>query len=344
MRRDTARVVGLILSTIVWFACPVRVSVAAENWSPRSQLLFGHNHRVTAAIFSPDSTSMVSGDYEGERFVVWDTESGRIKSTITDAILQRTIPIGFTADGKRLIFASHRKPANQIIVWNIETQTASVLGEGSAPANLSPDRRWLAIQQGSQHLSSPTLNVWDLESGRVVASFTPTSNAKDPNSKRMMLQHVAFSPDNQTVAALYFRQDVFVWDLKTKQILKSFPPSQEFQHHLVFDPQGQIQTLPPKFETTSTARPNALRETFLRDIDYSPDGKLVVRLHFDFVRVEERSTARLVANCPVTPNLSHHGTVRFSPDGKFIVVADERGPVLLNVHDRCRAHTSSPTR
>ncbi|KAG2031784.1 WD40-repeat-containing domain protein [Suillus americanus] len=170
------------------------------------QIVTGHNH-VYAAVYSPDTTLIATGGYDGPQtgetvessIKVWDAKTGEVVTTLkghTDALRC----LAWTKDGKTLISGSFD---NSIRTWNTKTwkQTAVLLGHTSAvyAIAISPNDRILASAS-----SGHTAQLWNLDNGQPISST---------------LQHpdqvtcISFSVDGKRLATGGFDKNVYTWDV-----------------------------------------------------------------------------------------------------------------------------------
>ena len=132
----------------------------------------------------------------------------------------------FSSDGRKLagIVTPHGArgkpvPGAAVHVWDSRTGNevrvlTGIVGGYQTPA-ISPDGTWIAaatLLEGNPSLSE--IRVWELGSGRVVASLPTTITAGESGI------HLNFSPDGQalgSVAESPGRSELQVWDMKTRR-------------------------------------------------------------------------------------------------------------------------------
>ena len=133
----------------------------------RIATLNGHTSRVTSVDYSPDGTLLATGSQD-KTIILWDT------ATWTDVhrFEEHENFIGmvaFSPDGRLLAAGGH-----PVHVWDVASGELVFTLEGSALTLLdlafSPDGTWLAAAHGDAEL-----DLWSMETGEQVASFTGES-------------------------------------------------------------------------------------------------------------------------------------------------------------------------
>jgi WD40 repeat protein len=308
-----------------------RTAVRAMGFEPTTSTRaddLRHAGLITVAIFSPDSRSVLTGDWEGTARL-WDTASGKPigkpllhADPITAAV--------FHPDGKTVLIGSGRLTVpsgggrilarrGEARLWSVADGTPlpfSIAHQGEVLAlAFSPDGR--TILTGSADL---TARLWDAAAGRPLSP---------PLSHERVVQHVAFSSDGKI--ALTADQDVTRrWDAATGQ-----PLGEPLRHRgdrpamdLAFRPDGRAVLVgfddhTARLYGTTSGQPlcPALRhQGMVAAVAFSPDGKLAVTGSQDATaRIWDLATGR-----PIGEPLRHQGQVldvAFSPDGKTVLTA-----------------------
>jgi len=175
--------------------------------------LEGHTNRVNACAVTPDGRRVVSAS-EDDTLKVWDLESGRVLATLeghTDGVNACAV----TPDGRRVISAS--KDAT-LKVWDLESgRELANLGAHAGWVNacaVTPDgRRVISASDGRRVISASedqTLKVWDLESGRALATLEGHAD---------VVSACTVTPDGRRVISTSGDQTLKVWDLESGRVL-----------------------------------------------------------------------------------------------------------------------------
>ncbi|KAJ7592961.1 WD40-repeat-containing domain protein [Mycena floridula] len=235
----------------------------------------------STAALSPDGKVIASGSNDGVR--TWDTETGNLLAGPfkTDMTVVLSESLAFSPkNGNHLVSGS---VDGFILIWDIETEE-TVLGplEGHNAAvftvAFSPDG--LQIASGSQN----TIRIWNAEMGECLLVL---QNAGPVLS-------VAFSPDGHYLASGPINSAVYIWDVKTGEVIgllrnsdseegDSSTTSLTRSQTLVFSPDGnrivsgsddEIQI----WDVKSCALVLRFREytVWISSVDWSPDGKWVI--------------------------------------------------------------------
>jgi WD40 repeat protein len=157
--------------------------------------LSGHTAGVTSVAFSVDGRAALSGSADAT-LKLWDVRSGNVSQTMSGHSGAVT-NIAFCTDGHSAFSGSVDNTLRQ---WDLvsgkEIKTISGQSIGIKSVAFSPDGR-RALSTGAFTLSAyagadATLTLWDLESGKVVGTFSAYTND---------VAGVALSPDGRTALA-----------------------------------------------------------------------------------------------------------------------------------------------
>jgi hypothetical protein len=184
--------------------------------------------------------------------------------------------LAFTHDGGRL-FYTLRNPTSdsQLFVWDMDSQRAEPYhwaGRGYPSIDVSPDDRWLALDNGTQDDSTGKVSILDLASGELARelpagyydpqfSSDGTKLAVAPHGQFVVYEagawqevgsidlpcerrcYVALSPDLSLLATSEALQDnapLLVSDIDSGQQLQSLPAGDDNTRLLVFTPDGSM--------------------------------------------------------------------------------------------------------
>ena len=190
----------------------------------------------------------------------------------------------------------------------------------------SPDGRLLATAAARQSsaTASAEIKVWDLASGRELATFAGPGG----------IAELAFSPDGRRLASTGPQQAATLWDIRSGRELLSLPIDGRTglgeraagpDSRVAFSPDGarlalvgfggvMIWDATPGPEVLTIHAPLQVQ-----GLAYSPDGRrLAIADSEDAVRVRDAATGRVLLTLPV-PDWSIGlalSDVRFSPDGR----------------------------
>ncbi|MEO1525494.1 MAG: hypothetical protein AAFX06_08655, partial [Planctomycetota bacterium] len=160
---------------------------------------------MAALAFSPDSSRLFVGDYDGV-VDIWNTSDWTQEDsmvTVTNQISSLIV----SSDGKRLIIGHWRDftLGGSVRVWDLETKEfLYALGSSSSSVSsmsLSPDDRTLAVGRMDHNVV-----LWDMETGKRLQTIQSHSES---------VFGVAFSHDGNRLATLSTDGVLHVWDAKT---------------------------------------------------------------------------------------------------------------------------------
>jgi WD40 repeat protein len=174
-----------------------------EATTGRELLTFGDVHLESLAI-SPDG-SLIATQQETGEVVLWDAKTGERRREVCKRQQTRSeVPLShlaFTPDGTALAVVD-----GTLGLWDVET--GKEVGRIGCPVDtcgglaLSPDGRRLVVVPRSGRLVPTALKVFDVATGREVASL-PGHGSVVPT--------VVFSPDGNMIASASFTE-VRIWD------------------------------------------------------------------------------------------------------------------------------------
>lgn len=217
-------------------------------WKPdgsASRTLQVGQKSATAMAFSPDATSAAVVEYTGgSRFKigVYELDGGTLVAALDPFGEFSSDPwvsaVAFSPDGKELAVgvlksSLQESPSPSVQLWDIQrAQIKRRLRSAIAPPGhlcFSPDGAHLAT---SAVRGSP-LQLWRVSDGAEVASFQVEADAhgRDPAP-------IVFSPDGKRLAAVDANRDIYVWELATRDKIRTFRGHQKSVTSLAFSPDG----------------------------------------------------------------------------------------------------------
>ena len=171
--------------------------------------LLGHSAPVNGLAFSPDATTLASGDENGA-ILLWNTRTGKRLKRIAGK-KNRIICLAFSPKGKLLASSGYDKT---IRLWDVATgKLSSALEDHDAPVIslvFAPNGMTLASSSADN-----TVKVWDVAAAKL--RNTLKGHKGDVYS-------VAYSPDGQRLASGSLDRTARIWDVESgrlQQILRA---------------------------------------------------------------------------------------------------------------------------
>lgn len=242
------------------------------------------------------------------------------------------------AQSLEIISASNLKQLQPLARFSGPDQTDTFINIA-----FSPDGKTLAIADDE------TAQLWDLQSGKIVGSFSAEFNSQDSNP----LYDISFSPDGRLFVEAV-GNEVWIWKWASGEVLRHFDAGGQFHDEVFvteFSPNGKT------LVTSSFYGDAALRFWDVQTgkllmvspvasggesaVAFSPNGNWLVSAGRDGgVRQWNATTGKLIRE--INACLSDSVNVRFSPDGRLLAVhCDFDFDRTLHVYD---ANTWKPLR
>ena len=240
------------------------------------KILTGHTDIVNSVRFSPDSSVLASGGWDGS-IRLWDVATGQLQKTIRGH--EKGVPsIVYSQDSSTFISGSWD---NTIRIWDVDTGkplrtiTANITeleNEGVNALSLSPDGQTIASAT-----DEPVIRLWDVHTGELKDSLVGHTDT---------VAAVAFSPSGTLFASSGDIDTLHLWDVETGKLLNTFKePTRSSVLSVAFSPDGRILAsgclgvirLRDTFTERSTVTLNG-HTTWVRGLAFSPDGRILASI------------------------------------------------------------------
>lgn len=286
---------------------------------------------VFSVAFSPDGKTLASG-HAGGFLRLWEAatgkhirlfsgmggeEGGRLSFEHTGPVRS----IAFSPDGKTLVSAGYYDRGTEVRLW--ETATGkhirlldSVDGEENSLDSVafSPDGQTLAVGLGAGGIT-----LWDTTKTDKTPQFL---EAPEGRYMRRVLS-LAFSPDGTLLASCGEDKIVYLWDVKTGELLRTFIGHKDDVFSVAFSPDGKTVASSSK---ESVRLWNSEGEEHLRsvithaailNVAFSPDGKFLTSGNKDNTdRSGNTKTDKSLIN--LIRQKGRIFSMAFSPDGSML--------------------------
>lgn len=199
-----------------------------ENFAESEQLVAceGHNSRVGAIAFSPDSSTIISGDIN-QNVKFWDVRNGECLKTLTRH------PKGVQA----VAFS----PKGNFLVCGSDDQTVSICNIKSSAGKekiLRGHTGWVhsvAFNPKSKIIASAssdkTVKLWNIRTGECLRTLQGHSN---------WVRSVTFAPKGDILASSSDDKTVRLWRVRTGECLRTLQGHSNWVRSVTFAPQGNI--------------------------------------------------------------------------------------------------------
>lgn len=291
------------------------------------KLLADQNEGLFSLAYSPDGKRIVSTSKDGLK--IWDVENEKI---LFDLIghSERVFSAVFSPDGKLVASASYD---GTVRIWNsIDGKPIKVLNYQSSDYTTDAISS-VAFCSDGKHVVSTAHNgevmEWDVETGVRINSWKHKSD---------VVYNAAISPDEKTItfSTIYNHQGIYLCNLKTGEIIKTFKGHTKAVNSVAFSPDGkQIISSGDDKAIICWDVETSRKKWWLEGLSdrvssahFSPDGKYVVAssLDGDVVVCESQCGSVVLV---LHGHMNAIQSVVFSPDGNRIASGSSDGVIII---------------
>ena len=315
---------------------------------------------VDSVAFSPVDASLVASAGIHGIIKLWNVNDTDVPLAILNHPANYTF-IAFSPDGKLL--ASSGSGA-ELILWDVASgNKVNSIKEGLAPFSFSPDGNQLATAHDE-------VKLWDIRNPKAITEVAtlPFNEAKQVNGWTCA---VDISPDGKLIAVGYADRIINVWDLQTKQLLKTLKTSFLEMEFLKFSPDNKfLVSGGDQFSTSLDSyviwklpgwqRHGGVQRADVDNLAFSRDGKMFALVNRDYggdIAIYSTTTGAPITslsaaawNVPFSIDsidlLSSTAArdMSFSPDGKMLAIGSAEGVLRLwKFTPQHLEHATTPT-
>jgi len=287
--------------------------------------LTGHANWVTTVTFSADGRHLLSSSWD-KSVKLWDVDTGRVVSTITSkgAGIQA---LAVSHDGR--LMATEDAENNIVIRSTRGAEIRTIKGDRPPWDNswvysiaFSPDDRTLAAA-----LDSRTVQLWDVDSGRVVRTFSGASRT---------FLYMAFSPDGRWLATGGDSRTIDLWNVDTGKVVKTLKGHRQDVYAVLFSSDGQWLASASKDKTVRLWDVSSGREvhtltghqSLVTSLAFSPNERWLASSGWDkTIKIWDVKAGREVQT--LTGHTHQIYSLAFNSRGGWLATGSEDGTIKL---------------
>jgi WD40 repeat protein len=282
--------------------------------------LAGHTSAVTSLQFLQNGAGLLSGSNDGT-MRLWDVPSGKLQRTLAPRGQVTPLCLG---PGGLLARVSSPNEEGELRLWDLSTE-----GSVPWPGGMGRDMGLTAVSADGTLLAGVRDRIVYLYEAHTGRRLRRLGGAEDYS-----LNALAFSPDGKLLAAGDGGPHLRVWEVATGKELQARPGHQGAALFVRFLPDGKT-VLSAGHDTAhlwegATGRPlrrfefrDGLWRAPSTDLDLSSDGRFLAVWGL-FVPLSIWDVGSGSIRATINGTKLQHGAMRFSPDGKTLVVAYRR--------------------
>ena len=287
---------------------------------------FNHGSPVYSVAFSPADPPLIVSIDENGTIKLWNRNNTKSPVKILSHPGKFT-SVGFSPTGELLASAGY----GTLILWDVAS--------GKKINSLETSLREFAFSSDGHQLATVRneVKLWDIRNPKEITEVAtlPFNEAERVNSWACT---VDISPDGKWVAAGYANGVINVWDLQTKQLVKTLKTLLLEMEFLKFSPDNKfLVSGGDKFSVSPDSyvmwklpewqRYRGVQRGNVENLVFSPDGKMCASAnYFSGRRAEIWSTA---TGAPITSLPTEAQDVSFSHDGNILATGDDDGVLRL---------------
>ncbi|MDE0483016.1 MAG: hypothetical protein OXI67_10595 [Candidatus Poribacteria bacterium] len=299
---------------------------------------FHHGLWVYSVAISPTDPSLVAGVDQDGTIKLWNRND--TKKIFKFFRHPEKIPsIGFSPIGKLLACAGY----GTLTIWDVVSGTKiNSLETSYRQFAFSPDgQKLVTIRDNRKGIHEPGVKIWDIRNPKKI---TEIAIINIPHATKGSTCAIDISPDDKWIAAGYSNGTIHVWDLSTKQLVKTLETSFYQMDYLKFSPNNKYMVAGGRdqegyinysvkwfimWELLSWQRLGEVLRGNVENMVFSPDGKICVGAndwshHGRGVEIWSTTNGEPISSLPTEAT-----DVSFSHDGNLLATGGKDGFVRV---------------
>lgn len=268
----------------------------------------GHSRSISDMAFSPDGKLLVSASGLDDGLVkVWDTQTGALLHTLAGEDY-----VSFSADGKLLATGNVGGP---VLIWDVITGKVLHTLNGSGPLAFSGDGKVLVTEGMGKDGANGKLQLWSLPGFEAQPAI---------EGHKASWTSLSLSVDGRFAATGSYDETIKVWDLKTKELARTFKAHAWVPQVVALSPDaeqlavsysGEKKTMVELWDVSASKVERTLKghDKDITSMAFSPDGTRLATAGLDKkLRFWDVKAGKLTGEEP------GGGIVRYSPNSQII--------------------------
>lgn len=327
---------------------------APEGFSMRDAI------HIFSVAFSPVDASLIASVNSGGIIKLWNINDSKKPVKVFNHPGVYPL-IGFSPSGNLLASANPGK----LVLWDVES--------GTKLKTIEPTSDQFAFASDGQLATvHHEVQLWDIRDPKQITEIA-TLPFDETKKIRGWACAVSISTDGKLIAAGYANGSVNVWNLQTKQNVKTLRTAFRKMRYLKFSPDSRFLVCggPVPFRTIylgegdhgslgvvshgaqgytmwktwNWERYEEVQRGHVEDIEFSPDGKICASMNLEGHSERAVELWSVENGAPITalPTKSMAQDIAFSPDGNLIVIGDFDGGVKVWQHNAQQLEAATPS-
>lgn len=290
---------------------------------------------INSVAFSPVDASLVAvADTDG-RIKLWNINNTNVPVAIFEHPSQYTF-IAFSPGGELLASAGSGK---ELILWDVTSgKKVNTIKGGFSQFSFSPDGKQLATAYNE-------VKLWNIQNPQKI-----TEVATFPFNEGWTCA-VDISPDGKWIASGYTSGTINVWDLQTKQLVKTLKTSLLEMEFLKFSPDNKFLASGSSYpqndyimwKLPEWQRYGEVQRGHIENLVFSADGKMCASANYISLYGRGAEIWSTATGAPITSLPMGARAVSFSHDGNILATGDDEGVLRLwKLTPQQLAHETTP--